>query len=251
MSFGRLLVSWPASPTGSLHGRCRRRSSIALALSERRTKARTVQWKISGRRNFHRFGIARRQLPRQLRDRLPGLCARSVCQLSGALGVSFDVTRSSSLSSAGCGNATDVGGSSSGVAASATSSVAVFPARRGQRRSPVCSETFGTVSVPAFHASGLAVSATSSPQNELEYLKSGVFLGFVVYRKNRLASCGVIATPHCAVRIGWGPVVPGVCTVHRLVLTPTVTTFEHHAALCPPIKFLLVAEETGCLIRDL
>ena len=27
--------------------------------------------------------------------------------------------------------------------------------------------------------------------------------------------------------------VPGVCTVHRLVLTPTVTTFEHHAALCP------------------
>ena len=32
--------------------------------------------------------------------------------------------------------------------------------------------------------------------------------------------------------------VPGVCTVHRLVLTPTVTTFEHHAALCPPIKFL-------------
>ena len=39
-------------------------------------------------------------------------------------------------------------------------------------------------------------------------------------------------------RLGWGPVVPGVCTVHRLVLTPTVTTFEHHAALCPPIKFL-------------
>ena len=30
-------------------------------------------------------------------------------------------------------------------------------------------------------------------------LKSGVFLGFVVYRKNRLASCDVIATPHCAV----------------------------------------------------
>ena len=50
---------------------------------------------------------------------------------------------------------------------------------------------------------------------------------------------------------GWGPVVPGVCTVHRLVLTPTVTTLEPHAALCPTIKFLLVAEETGGLIRDL
>jgi len=37
---------------------------------------------------------------------------------------------------------------------------------------------------------------------------------------------------------GWGPVVPGVCTVHRLVLTPTVTTVEPHAALCPTIKFL-------------
>ena len=83
------------------------------------------------------------------------------------------------------------------------------------------------------------------------HLKSGVFLGFVVYRKNRLASCGVIATPHCVVRNGWGPVVPGVCTVHRLVLTPTVTTLEPHAALCPTIKFLLVAEETGGLIRDL
>ena len=32
---------------------------------------------------------------------------------------------------------------------------------------------------------------------------------------------------------GWGPVVPGVCTVHRLVLTPTVITREPHAALCP------------------
>ena len=85
-------------------------------------------------------------------------------------------------------------------------------------------------------------------------LEKWCILGFVVYRKNRLASCDVIATPHCAVcarHIGWGPVVPGVCTVHRLVLTPTVTTFEHHAALCPPIKFLLVAEETGGLIRDL
>ena len=37
---------------------------------------------------------------------------------------------------------------------------------------------------------------------------------------------------------GWGPVVPGVYTVHRLVLTPTVTTLEPHAALCPTIKFL-------------
>ena len=36
--------------------------------------------------------------------------------------------------------------------------------------------------------------------------------------------------------------VPGVCTVHRLVLTPTVTTLEPHAALCPTIKFLLVAK---------
>ena len=71
-----------------------------------------------------------------------------------------------------------------------------------------------------------------------EDLKSGVFLGFVVYRKNRLAPCDVIATPHCVVRNGWGPVVPGVCTVHRLVLTPTATTLEPHAALCPTIKFL-------------
>jgi hypothetical protein len=61
----------------------------------------------------------------------PGLCARSVCQLSGALGVGFDVTRSSSLSSAGCGKATDVSSSSGGVAASATGGVAVFSARRG------------------------------------------------------------------------------------------------------------------------
>ena len=75
--------------------------------------------------------------------------------------------------------------------------------------------------------------------------------GFVVYRENRLAPCGVIAPSHFAGRSGWGPVVPGVCTVHRLVLTPTVTTLEHHAALCPTIKFLLVAEETGGLIRDL
>ena len=64
-------------------------------------------------------------------------------------------------------------------------------------------------------------------------------LGFVVYRKNRLASCdGVIAPSHFEERSGWGPVVPGVCTVHRLVLTPTVTTLEPHAALCPTIKFL-------------
>ena len=77
------------------------------------------------------------------------------------------------------------------------------------------------------------------------YLKSGVFLGFVVYRKKRLASCDVIAPSNFAGRIGWGPVVPGVCTAHRLVLTPTVTTLEPHAALCPTIKFLLVAEETG------
>ena len=55
----------------------------------------------------------------------------------------------------------------------------------------------------------------------------------------------------CAVRIGWGPVVPGVCTAHRLVLALTVTALEPHAALCPTIKFLLVAEETGGLIRGL
>ena len=55
----------------------------------------------------------------------------------------------------------------------------------------------------------------------------------------------------CTVRIGWGPVVPGVCTVRRLVLTPTVTTLAPHAALCPTIKFLLVAEETRGLIRYL
>ena len=99
---------------------------------------------------------------------LSGLCARSVCQLSGALGVCFDVTRSGSLSSAGCGSTADCGGSSSGVAASATGSVAVFPARRGKRRSPIRAATRGTVGVPALHASGLSVSATSSPQNELE-----------------------------------------------------------------------------------
>ena len=39
-------------------------------------------------------------------------------------------------------------------------------------------------------------------------LKSGVFLGFVGYRKNRLASCGVIATPHCVVRKWLGPCGP-------------------------------------------
>ena len=40
-------------------------------------------------------------------------------------------------------------------------------------------------------------------------LKSGVFLGFVVYRKNRLASCGVIATSHCALGLHWlGPCGP-------------------------------------------
>ena len=41
---------------------------------------------------------------------------------------------------------------------------------------------------------------------------------------------------------GWGPVVPGVCMVHRLVLTPTtVTALGPHAALCAlprTIKFL-------------
>ena len=48
--------------------------------------------------------------------------------------------------------------------------------------------------------------------------------------------------------------VPGVCTVHRLVLTPTVTTFEHHAALCPPIKFLYVRarqRRRRCLVCSL
>ena len=99
---------------------------------------------------------------------LSGLCARSVCQFSGALDVGFNVTRSCGLSSAGCANAADVSGSSGGVAASAIGSIAVFSARRGQRRSPVCAETFWTVSVPAFHATDLSVSTTSSPQNELE-----------------------------------------------------------------------------------
>ena len=38
---------------------------------------------------------------------------------------------------------------------------------------------------------------------------------------------------------GWGPaVVPGVCTVHRLVLTPTVTALEPHAAFCHTIKYV-------------
>ena len=73
-------------------------------------------------------------------------------------------------------------------------------------------------------------------------LEKWCILGFVVYRGKRLASCGVIAPSHFEGRSGWGPVVPGVCTVHRLFLTPTVTTFEHHAALCPPINFLLVAK---------
>ena len=63
---------------------------------------------------------------------LSGLCARSVCQLSCALSVCFDVTRSGGLSSAGGGSTADCGGSSSGVAASATGSVAVFPTRRGK-----------------------------------------------------------------------------------------------------------------------
>ena len=79
------------------------------------------------------------------------------------------------------------------------------------------------------------------------------FWGFVVYYKNRP---GVMASHDAGIGYlgragGWGPVVPGVRTVHRLVLTPTVTTLEFHAALCPTIKFLLVAEETGGLIRDL
>ena len=39
--------------------------------------------------------------------------------------------------------------------------------------------------------------------------------------------------------------VPGVCTVHRLVLTPTVTTLEPHAALCPTIKFLCFRSAIG------
>ena len=79
------------------------------------------------------------------------------------------------------------------------------------------------------------------------------FWGFVVYYKNRRG----VMTPHDAGigylgrAGGWDPVVRGVCTVHRLVLTPTVTILEPHAALCPTIKFLLVAEETGGLIRDL
>ena len=79
------------------------------------------------------------------------------------------------------------------------------------------------------------------------------FWGFVVYYKN----CPGVMAPHDAGighlgRAGvWGPVVPGVFTAHRLVLAPTATTLEPHAALCPTIKFLLVAEETGGLIRGL
>ena len=64
------------------------------------------------------------------------------------------------------------------------------------------------------------------------------FWGFVVYRKTRLAPCGVIVPSHFAGRSGWGPVVPGVCTVHRLVLAPTVKTLGPYAALCTTIKFL-------------
>ena len=90
-------------------------------------------------------------------------------------------------------------------------------------------------------------------RRQREHLKSGVFLGFVVYRKNRpdVMTSHDVGIGHLGRAGGWGPVVPGVCTVHRLVLTPTVTTLEPHAALCPTIKFLLVAEETGGLIRDL
>ena len=80
-----------------------------------------------------------------------------------------------------------------------------------------------------------------------------VFWGFVVYYKKHP---GAMA-PH-GVRVGylgraggWGPVVPGVCTVHRLVLTPTVTTLEPHAALCPTIKFLLVAEEGAVELKSI
>ena len=77
----------------------------------------------------------------------------------------------------------------------------------------------------------------------------------MVYYKNRpgvMASHGVrVGYLGRAGGWGWGPVVPGVCTVHRLVLTPNVTTLEPDAALCPTIKFLLVAEETGGLIRGL
>ena len=35
--------------------------------------------------------------------------------------------------------------------------------------------------------------------------------------------------------------VPGVHTVHRLVLTPTITALEPHGALCPTINFLSTA----------
>ena len=86
----------------------------------------------------------------------------------------------------------------------------------------------------------------------LGYLKSGVFW-VVVYRKKRsdVMASHDVGIGYLGRAGGWGPVVPGVCTVHRLVLTPTVTTLEPHAALCPTIKFLLVAEETGGLIRDL
>ena len=45
--------------------------------------------------------------------------------------------------------------------------------------------------------------------------------------------------------------VPGVCTVHRLVLTPTVATFEHHGALCSPIKFLYLGLCRLALARGL
>ena len=44
---------------------------------------------------------------------------------------------------------------------------------------------------------------------------------------------------------GWGPVVPGVCTVHRLVLTPTTTALGPHPTLCPTIKFLCMGPRRG------
>ena len=73
------------------------------------------------------------------------------------------------------------------------------------------------------HAVPLA-SAHQHPENQKEHqaghsperavegqgLEKWCILGFVVYRKNRLVSCGVIAPSHFEGRGGWGPVVPGV-----------------------------------------
>ena len=68
------------------------------------------------------------------------------------------------------------------------------------------------------------------------------FGGFVVYYKNRPGAMTPydVGIGYLGRAGGWGPVVPGVCTVHRLVLTPTVKPLGPHAALCPTIKFMVL-----------